>query len=317
MKSNHSTPTPSAKPLANVTINNTDLPLAEYNGQRVITFQMIDTVHERATGTASRNFRENRTRFIEGVDFIEPTSDEIRRMSEQGIFPPRSARGVLITESGYLMLVKSLTDDLSWSVQRQLVQAYFRADLPPPLPMPQLMSEIGTVFVFRFEDRVDVRVVLRFDAAVWFAIPDVCHGINLNNPSMAAQRLDDDERAMGQFDYHSPAINIASESGVFSLLISSRKEEAQRFKQWLTSEVLPAIRRQCHYMQGGALSPDKVFKLLQLERQLTLDVAKSKDSFSRKKLLALLAEVSLARGTAMPSEQELPTLPAQLKMEGV
>ena len=109
-----------------VKINNHDLEVKEFKEQRVITFDDIDRVHERVVGTASRNFRTNRERFIENIDYFEITpknfqSDEIRRF---GINSPRG--GILITESGYLMLVKSLTDDLAWQVQRQLVNNYFR-----------------------------------------------------------------------------------------------------------------------------------------------------------------------------------------------
>lgn len=110
-----------------VAINNQAVQVKEWKNQRVVTFKDIDMVHERAKGTASRNFRENRKHFIEGEDFYDVTvgnykSDEIRRA---GFNNPRG--GFLITESGYLMLVKSFTDDLAWDVQRQLVKSYFRA----------------------------------------------------------------------------------------------------------------------------------------------------------------------------------------------
>lgn len=98
----------------------------EYQGQRVVTFKDIDLVHKRPDGTASRNFRTNKKHFIENVDFYNVTtekckSDEIRRA---GFNNPRG--GYFFTESGYLMLVKSFTDDLAWEVQRQLVNSYFR-----------------------------------------------------------------------------------------------------------------------------------------------------------------------------------------------
>ena len=59
----------------------TALQIKEYRGKRVVTFKDIDTVHKRPDGTASRNFRENRQRFISGVDFysVEITNDEFRR----------------------------------------------------------------------------------------------------------------------------------------------------------------------------------------------------------------------------------------------
>lgn len=107
-----------------VKINNRDLLIKEFKDQRVITFKDIDMVHERAEGTASRNFRENRDRFVKGVDYFNLSFDEAR--ATNFVERPNSQGLILITESGYLMLVKSLTDDLAWEVQRQLVNNYFR-----------------------------------------------------------------------------------------------------------------------------------------------------------------------------------------------
>ncbi|WP_311538324.1 ORF6N domain-containing protein [uncultured Anaerococcus sp.] len=109
-----------------ITINNNSIERKIYNNQPVVTFKDIDLVHERPDGTASRNFRTNKKHFIENLDFYyinidKCKSDEIRRF---GIESPRG--GYLFTESGYLMLVKSFTDDLAWQVQRQLVNSYFR-----------------------------------------------------------------------------------------------------------------------------------------------------------------------------------------------
>ena len=105
-----------------ITIENTEVQIREYNGERVVTFKDIDMVHQRADGTASRNFRKNKKHFIEGVDYIRRNSSEAKR--EYDIIAPTGL--TVVTESGYLLLVKSFTDDLSWKVQRQLVNAYFK-----------------------------------------------------------------------------------------------------------------------------------------------------------------------------------------------
>lgn len=110
-----------------VHIGNSDISVKEYNGQRVVTFKDIDMVHGRPDGTASRNFRTNKERFIEGEDFFKVSSDEIRRTNIFDIPDKATADYALITEQGYLMLVKSFTDDLAWDVQRQLVNGYFKA----------------------------------------------------------------------------------------------------------------------------------------------------------------------------------------------
>ena len=108
-----------------VKINNIDLSVKEFKKLRVVTFKDIDMLHERVEGTAGRNFRDNKKHFVENEDFffIKPAdigNNEIRRseINNKGTY--------LITESGYLMLVKSLQDDLAWKVQRELVNNYFR-----------------------------------------------------------------------------------------------------------------------------------------------------------------------------------------------
>lgn len=110
-----------------ITIENTEMQIREYNGQRVVTFKDIDTVHQRTDGTARRNFRQNKKHFIEGEDYVivhrNNPMDEIRPLDLP--IPPKGI--TLITESGYLMLVKSFNDDLSWKVQRRLVNSYFNA----------------------------------------------------------------------------------------------------------------------------------------------------------------------------------------------
>ncbi|MTC35197.1 ORF6N domain-containing protein [Providencia alcalifaciens] len=109
-----------------ITINKTQMPVVEYQGQRVVTFSMIDLVHARPEGTAGRNFRDNKSYFFEGMDYIELGSDAIRRDLPEGTFSKFAPSGIVLFESGYLMVVKSLTDPLAWQVQRELVNSYFR-----------------------------------------------------------------------------------------------------------------------------------------------------------------------------------------------
>lgn len=127
------------------TINNAEILVKEFSGQRVVTFKEIDAVHGRPDGTAKRNFRSNRDHFIEGEDFfILDQPDEIRSLGIQRPQGGTPESVTLITESGYLMLVKSFTDDLAWKVQRELVKGYFRAkstQSQPLTPAQQLLAQ--------------------------------------------------------------------------------------------------------------------------------------------------------------------------------
>lgn len=112
----------------NVTIQNQSMTIKEYQGQRVVTFADVDKIHQRPNGTAGRNFRKNKEHFIEGTDFFEITSTDVATnfVATYG-FDKKAPKGILLTESGYLLLAKSFTDDLAWKVQRELVNAYFRS----------------------------------------------------------------------------------------------------------------------------------------------------------------------------------------------
>ena len=113
-----------------VKVNKTDLEVKVFKGQRVVTFKDIDSVHQRPCGTASRNFKTNRKHFIEDEDYfvVKPNDFQKDEIRLSGI----NNRGTtFVTETGYLMLVKSFTDDLAWQVQRELVKNYFRAKEQP------------------------------------------------------------------------------------------------------------------------------------------------------------------------------------------
>lgn len=85
-----------------IVINNTNVSVKEYRGQRVLTFKDIDTAHGRPDGTSRRNFNKNKAHFIECEDWYKIQPNEIRAV---GISSPNG--GIVLTESGYLMLVKS------------------------------------------------------------------------------------------------------------------------------------------------------------------------------------------------------------------
>lgn len=92
-------------------------------------------------------------------------------------------------------------------------------------------------------DHLPVRTVNR-DGEIWFIAADVCAALEIVSSRQAVGRLDDDEK--GVCTVSTPGgrqeIMIVSESGLYSLILTSRKEEAKRFKRWVTHDVLPAIR---------------------------------------------------------------------------
>lgn len=104
-----------------INIYDTKIQIKEYKGQRVLTFKDIDTLHQKVNGTTGYRFRKNKEHFVDGEDYILCSASEAK--SQYGIVAPKGL--TLLTESGYLFLVKPLTDDLSRDVQRKLVNTYF------------------------------------------------------------------------------------------------------------------------------------------------------------------------------------------------
>jgi len=92
----------------------------------------------------------------------------------------------------------------------------------------------------------DVRVVMRGGDPWWIAA-DVCAVLDLGNPTKALLRLDDEEKSTLISIQGGPDRNIINESGLYSLVLGSRKPEAKAFKKWITSEVIPSIRKTGSY----------------------------------------------------------------------
>ena len=97
--------------------------------------------------------------------------------------------------------------------------------------------------VFNFEKK-DVRVVMKSDTPWWVA-KDVCDILELNNITEALRGLDSDELASAilKSGGQGREMRLISESGLYTLIMRSNKPEARRFRKWVTSEVLPTIRK--------------------------------------------------------------------------
>lgn len=99
---------------------------------------------------------------------------------------------------------------------------------------------------------VPVRVMVRDDAP-WFVAADVCRVLDIVNSRDAVSGLDEDEKAtVGNTDSRpgqpgAKSFQIISESGLYALVFKSRKAEAKAFRKWVTSEVLPTIRKTGRY----------------------------------------------------------------------
>lgn len=81
--------------------------------------------------------------------------------------------------------------------------------------------------------------------------------VDLSNPTMAMQRIDDDEKAKFNLGLSGGETNCVNEYGLYSLALASRKKEAKDFKRWITHEVLPSIRKNGGYIAGQEKMSDE------------------------------------------------------------
>lgn len=97
------------------------------------------------------------------------------------------------------------------------------------------------------------------DGQPWFIAAEVCRSLEIRNVSQAMRRLDDDEKGLYKY-MTSGGIQegyMVSESGLYALVCGSNKEGARRFRKWITSVVLPSIRKHGGYINGQeALRPE-------------------------------------------------------------
>ncbi|NNM65464.1 MAG: Bro-N domain-containing protein [Burkholderiales bacterium] len=104
------------------------------------------------------------------------------------------------------------------------------------------------VVPYQFESQ-EVRVVQDENGELLFVAADICAALTINNSRMAMDRLDADEKGVSSIDTTGGPqdMTVVNESGLYNLILGSRKPQAKAFKRWVTHEVLPAIRRTGQY----------------------------------------------------------------------
>lgn len=125
--------------------------------------------------------------------------------------------------------------------------------------------------IFENPDFGEIRVTINEDGEPLFVAADVCRVLDVQNHKDAIKRLDADEKlGVVLNDPHGrpQETNCVTESGLYSLVLGSRKKEAKAFKRWVTHEVIPSIRKHGAYMtpqtlEQALLSPDFLMQLAQ------------------------------------------------------
>lgn len=113
-----------------------------------------------------------------------------------------------------------------------------------------MMNEIQ---IFNYNS-AQVRVIEQ-DGSPWWVLKDVCDVLGLGTPARVAERLDEDEVSLTHLTDslgRQQNTTIINESGLYSVILRSDKPEAKPFRKWVTSEVLPSIRKTGQYVTPEA-----------------------------------------------------------------
>ena len=111
----------------------------------------------------------------------------------------------------------------------------------------------------------DIRVTTNEQGDPWFVLKDVCNALGITNTRNVAGRLDGDMKGVRPVDTPggTQQLTVINEAGLYEVIIRSDKPEAAQFRRWVTSEVLPSIRKHGMYatIEDMIANPDIIIQL--------------------------------------------------------
>ncbi|MDC5507332.1 phage antirepressor [Acinetobacter baumannii] len=148
---------------------------------------------------------------------------------------------------------------------------------------------MNNVSVFNFNQN-EVRTIVKEDGEIWFVASDVATVLEYSVASAMIRHLDEDEK--GVSIVHTlggeQEVSIISESGLYSATLKSRKPEAKQFKKWITSDVLPSIRKNGGYIVGQEVNSPEILMAKALQVANNILESKTKELAAAKSKVELL-----------------------------
>ena len=135
---------------------------------------------------------------------------------------------------------------------------FTKEEFPCNASSPDAKDQAMQVVPYQFENQ-EVRVIRDGSGELLFVAADVCAALDLPATHKAVARLDADEKGRNSIPTPggSQEMTVVNESGLYNLILGSRKPKAKAFKRWVTHEVLPSIRRTGQYAAAQAGQPGK------------------------------------------------------------
>lgn len=112
------------------------------------------------------------------------------------------------------------------------------------------------ILAFEFEN-TSIRVITE-EQEPWFALPDICAGLDIVNPRKLVQRLDEDERRKFNLPRQGETWFV-NEPGLYHVILTSRSEKAKPFRRTVMHDILPSIRKNGYY---STMSDEELYQVL-------------------------------------------------------
>lgn len=241
-----------------IKIKGKDIFIKEQDGQRVVTFSDIDKIHNRPPHTARSYFYQNITMFKQNKDFI--------------LFEGNKGRILhMITASGYLVFRKLHLNDMDDEIIKEMLSSYFI-----PLEDKENLTMKNELQIFNNPEFGNIRTVM-IDDKPYFVGKDVATALGYTNPQKAVRdHVEEEDRGMNEMDTPSGKQNLAviNESGLYALIFGSKLESAKRFKRWVTSEVLPELRKTGSYAMPGATEQTATVTVTETSADMYMEASK-------------------------------------------
>ncbi|MGN6437249.1 MAG: BRO-N domain-containing protein [Agriterribacter sp.] len=121
------------------------------------------------------------------------------------------------------------------------------------------------IFTYEHDRVLDQLTTVEINGEVWFLANDVCKVLEIQNSRQAVMALDDDEKLV--YTLHTSGqrrqVNLINESGLYALIFRSKKEEAKKFRKWVTKEVIPKIRKEGSYGINRVETPNFILRYME------------------------------------------------------
>ena len=140
---------------------------------------------------------------------------------------------------------------------------------------------MNNILTFNNPDFGEIRTVV-IDDDVWFVGKDIAERLGYSNPQKAIRdRVDDEDKTVNvAFTVNGTQGLLINESGMYSLVLSSSLKSAKKFKKWVTSEVLPSIRKTGSYSVMPKTTAEKIKLLAESDMEIRKDVENIKGNMS-------------------------------------